>query len=322
MMAPMSSVPRMPGWLEAMFPRGMRRRMIDVGDGLRMHVAEWGPEDGVPVLMVHGNPSWGFLYRKVVADLLETSRFATPLRLVVPDLVGLGLSDKPRDASVHTLENHGRWLGAVIDALDLRDVVWVGQDWGGPIGLHALASRLDRVAGMVILNTVPGPPREGFIATPFHRFSRMPIISDIVFRGLGFPQNAMTTAQGDKTSILGRAALGYWWPLRRVRDRVAPLALARMVPDSMHHASIAPLRTCQEAVTAFRGPIAIVWGDRDPVLGGVIRHLERLLPQASVTRTSAGHFLQEEVPGPIADAVRDVILRTALRKDRADRRAS
>src|SRR4051794_9834478 len=95
------SLPRMPRWLEAMFPRGMRRRMVDVGDGLRMHVAEWGPEDGTPVLMVHGNPSWGFLYRKVVADLLETSRFATPLRLVVPDLVGLGLSDKPRDASLH-----------------------------------------------------------------------------------------------------------------------------------------------------------------------------------------------------------------------------
>lgn len=323
-----SSPPRLPRWLEAMFPDGMRRRTIDVGDGLRMHVAEWGPEDARPVLMVHGNPSWCFLYRKVVADLLRTPGEGAPaLRLVVPDLVGLGCSDKPRDASMHTLENHGRWLGAVIDALALRDLVWVGQDWGGPIGLHALASRLGRVSGMVILNTVPGPPREGFVATPFHRFSRMPVISDVVFRGLGFPQNAMFTAQGDKTSIVGRAALGYWWPLRHVRDRVAPLALARMVPDSMHHASIAPLRTCQEAVTSFRGPIAIVWGDRDPVLGSVIGHLKRLLPHAIVTRTSAGHFLQEEVPGPIADAVRDVVARAApvaseVRKDRAARPAS
>jgi haloalkane dehalogenase len=175
---------------------------------------------------------------------------------------------------------------------------------------------------MVILNTVPGPPREGFIATRFHRFSRMPVVSDIVFRGLGFPQNAMTTAQGDKTSILGRAALGYWWPLRHFGDRTAPLALARMVPDSMQHASIAPLRTCQKAVTSFRGPIAIVWGDRDPVLGTVIGHLKRLLPQATVTRTSAGHFLQEEVPGAIADAVRDVVLRCAVTKDREDHPAS
>jgi haloalkane dehalogenase len=95
-----------------------------------------------------------------------------------------------------------------------------------------------------------------------------------------------------------------------------------MVPDSMQHASIAPLRTCQKAVTSFRGPIAIVWGDRDPVLGTVIGHLKRLLPQATVTRTSAGHFLQEEVPGAIADAVRDVVLRCAVTKDREDHPAS
>ncbi len=315
----MNVPPRLPRWLEAMFPAGMRRRMLAVGDGLAMHVAEWGPENGRPVLMVHGNPSWGFLYRKVVADLLARSE-GPPLRLVVPDLIGLGCSDKPRAAALHTLENHGRWLGAALDELALRDLVYVGQDWGGPVGLHALSSRLERVSGMVLLNTVPGPPKEGFRATTFHRFARLPIVSDLVFRGLGFPQNTMAIAQGDKTSILGRAALGYWWPLRHLRDRVAPLALARMVPDSMHHASIAPLRTCQDAVTSFRGPVAIVWGDRDPVLGSVLGHMKRLLPEATVTRTRGGHFLQEEVPGPIADAIRDVVLRVT--KARAGRPAS
>lgn len=280
-----------------MFPDGMRRSMLDVGDGLHVHVAEWGDESARPVLMMHGNPTWCFLYRKVVRELA-----GDPIRCVVPDLVGLGCSDKPRDPSIHTLEAHGRWIGNVIDSLALADLVFVGQDWGGPIGLHALSSRLDRVRAMVILNTVPGPPREGFKPTAFHAFSRTRV-AEVVFR-LGFPQNVLFGAQGDKTSILGRTALGYRWPLRRMRDRVAPLALARMVPDSMHHASIAPLRTCQDAVTSFRGPLEIVWGDRDPVLGSVIRHLERLLPHARVTRTSAGHFLQEEVPREIADAVR------------------
>jgi haloalkane dehalogenase len=287
-----------------MFPEGMRRSMVDVG-GLSMHVAEWGDPSARPVLMLHGNPSWGFLYRKVVHELRELG--SAPLRLVVPDLIGLGCSDKPRDPAVHTLEAHGRWMGALVDHLDLEGLVFVGQDWGGPVGLHALASRLGRVAAMVILNTVPGPPREGFRPTAFHRFARMRA-AGVAFR-LGFPQNMMLFAQGDKTSILGRAALGYWWPLRRMADRVAPLALARMVPDSMHHASIAPLRTCQEAVTSFRGPVEIVWGDRDPVLGSVIRHLERLLPHAHVTRTRAGHFLQEEVPVEIAHAIRTAVAR-------------
>lgn len=295
--------PEMPGWLTRMFPPGMRRRMVDVG-GANMHVMEWGPEDGRPILMVHGNPSWGFLYRKVVAALLESGeRF----RFVVPDLVGLGLSDKPHDPRAHSIEAHGAWLGALVDQLDLRDLVFVGQDWGGPIGLHALATRLDRVAAMVILNTVPGPPREGFRATSFHAFSQSRA-ADLVFR-LGFPQNVMTFAQGDKTSILGRTARAYRWPLRRLRDRVAPLALARMVPDTMAHPSVAALRVCQDAITAFTGPIAVVWGDRDPVLGSVVRHVARLLPHATMTRTSAGHFLQEEVPSEIAAAVRDVVRR-------------
>lgn len=289
--------PPLPGWLARMFPSGMRRSLVDVG-GARMHVAEWGT--GRPVLMVHGNPSWSFLYRKVVRELQ-----GQPFRLVVPDLVGLGCSDKPRDASLHTIENHSRWLGALVDQLDLRDLIFVGQDWGGPIGLHALGTRLDRVSGMVILNTVTGPPRSDFRATAFHRFARMPIVSDLVFR-LGFPQNTMTLAQGDKTSILGRTALGYWWPLRHLSDRTAPLALARMVPDSMDHPSIPPLREVEKAVTRFDGPIAIVWGDRDPVLGRVIGHMQRLLPHASVTRTSGGHFLQEEVPVEIAAAIRKV----------------
>jgi pimeloyl-ACP methyl ester carboxylesterase len=291
---------RLPAWLERMFPPGMRRQLVTVdGAGNRMHVAEWG--QGAPVLMLHGNPSWCFLYRKVVAELT-----GEPLRMIVPDLVGLGCSDKPEDASAHTLENHARWLGELIDRLDLRDLVFVGQDWGGPIGISALATRLDRVRAMVILNTVTGPPRPGFRPTGFHRFARMPVVSDLAFRGLGFPQNAMWLAQGRRSSILGKAALGYWWPLRRFRDRVAPLALARMVPNSMDHPSIAPLRVVEEAITSFRGPVALVWGDRDPVLGRVIGHMQRLLPHASVTRTRAGHFLQEEVPREIAAAIRSV----------------
>jgi pimeloyl-ACP methyl ester carboxylesterase len=315
----------MPTWLERMFPSGMRRRMIDVGDGHHVHVADWGDPAGRPVLMVHGNPSWGFLYRKVVAELLREGREGregSPLRLVVPDLIGLGLSDKPRDATAHTLENHGRWLGRTIDALELRDLVFVGQDWGGPIGLHALSARLARVSGMVILNTVPGPPREGFKATAFHRFARLPIVSDAVFRLGGYPQNAMVFAQGDRTSIRGRTARGYRWPLRHIADRTAPLALARMVPDSMQHASIAPLRVCQEAITSFDGPVAIVWGDRDPVLGSVIGHLKRLLPNATVTRTQGGHFLQEQVPVEIAAAVRDVVRRSTSTTAPEDRPAS
>ncbi len=293
--------PPLPDFIERQLPPSLSRYAVRV-DGHRMHVMESG--EGRPVLLLHGNPTWGFLYRKVVRELARE-----PLRLILPDLVGLGLSDKPRDASEHQLDQHAGWVGGLIDALELEGLIFVGQDWGGPIGLCALEPRRERLAGLVVLNTVLGPPRPGFRPTAFHRFARMPVLSDLAFRGLGFPQTALWTAQGDRGSIRGQVARAYRYPLRRFRDRVAPLALARMVPDTLQHPSVPALERCQALVESFDGPAAIVWGDRDPVLGRVRRRIERLLPDAPVTRTRAGHFLQEEVPRDIANAVRDVASR-------------
>ena len=292
--------PELPRWLDSMLP--FERYALRVGEQ-RMHVMESGA--GRPVLLMHGNPTWGFLYRKVVASLDGQA-----MRFVIPDLIGLGLSTKPRDSGAHTLDAHARWLGELIDELDLRDVLLVVQDWGGPIGLRAFADRRDRLSGLVILNTVIGPPRPGFRPTAFHRFARMPVVSDFAFRVVGFPQISLGRAQGDPSSIRGDVARAYRFPLRRFRDRIAPLALARMVPDSGAHPSIEPLARCQELVESFRGPTAIVWGDRDPVLGRLRRHIERVLPDARVTVTRAGHFLQEEVPREIAAAIVDVAGRT------------
>jgi haloalkane dehalogenase len=291
------NAPSLPSWLAAQLP--FSRSLVSVGEW-RMHVMQAG--QGLPVLMLHGNPSWGFLWRKVAAALAPE-----PLRLIMPDLIGLGLSEKPRDPRLHTLENHARWLNAALDALAVDELVLVAQDWGGPVGLRAQVDR-PRAVAMVLANTVIGPPRPGFRPTPFHRFAHLPLVSDVVFR-LGFPQNVMALVQGDRRSISGDVARAYRWPLRHVADRVAPLALARMVPDSPAHPSVPSLRRCQAWVEQFTGPLHLVWGERDPVLGRVINFLERHLPQAKVTRTSGGHFLQEEVPGPIAAAVRDVVAR-------------
>ncbi|MEW5849944.1 MAG: alpha/beta fold hydrolase [Myxococcota bacterium] len=213
--------PPLPGWLQELLP--FERYVVDVGEQ-RMHVMECG--QGQPVLMLHGNPTWGFLWRKVATALM-----GAPVRCIMPDLVGLGLSSKPRSLTAHTLEAHAGWLGELVDALQLDDVVFVGQDWGGPIGLRALAERKERVHGLVLLNTVVSPPREGFRASFFHRFAQMPVVSDVVFRGLAFPQCVLASVQGERASIRGRVADAYRWPLRGWENNAAPLALARMVPD-------------------------------------------------------------------------------------------
>jgi haloalkane dehalogenase len=288
--------PPVPDWISNLLPAGLRRYRVDVS-GYAMHVMEAG--EGRPVLLVHGNPTWGFLYRKVAA-LLQ----GEPLRLILPDLVGLGFSDKPRNPTEHQLDAHARWLGSLLDALRLEGAVIVLHDWGGPIGLRALADRPSLADGLVLLNTVVGPPRSGFRPSRFHRLARLPVVSDVVFRGIGFPMRSLHKVQGDPRSISGDVARAYRFPLRGLRDNVAPLALARMVPDQPGHASMEPLARCQAFFESFVGPVAVVWGERDPILGRVLPWIEKLKPQARVTRTPAGHFLQEEVPEAVADAVR------------------
>jgi pimeloyl-ACP methyl ester carboxylesterase len=269
--------------------------------GRRIHLIDHGDPAARPVVLLHGNPAWSFLWRKVIALL-------PGFRCVAPDLLGLGLSDRLPRIADHSLDRHGAAMAEVVEALDLRDVILVGQDWGGPIAAQVGARLPERIAGLVLANTavtVPAHPK----GTLFHRFARIPGLSDLVFRGFGFPQNLLWPIQGDKRSIRGEVARAYRWPLRTWRDRVAPLALARMVPGRQDHPSIPALRRGEEWILSFPGPAALVWGMRDPLLGRSLRHLERTLPNAPVTRTAAGHFLQEEVPAELAAAIRDVAKR-------------
>ena len=113
--------------------------------------------------------------------------------------------------------------------------------------------------------------------------------------------------QGDRSSIRGDVLRAYLHPLRE--DNSAVLALARMVPDSVQHPSVGELERCQRYVERFEGPAAIVWGERDPVLGKLQRRVHRALPHAALTRTQGGHFVQEEFPDEIAAAIRDVARR-------------
>lgn len=297
----------LPDEIVAQLPAGFRERTVAC-DREQMHVLEWGPESGTPIVLVHGNPTWGFLWRKVVAAVIARD---PKLRLIVPDLIGLGLSSKP-DIAAHTLEHHAAWLGAMLDAIAPGPLVLAAQDWGGPIGLCAMAARVARLRGIVLGNTAVGPPAPGFKPTLFHRLSQLPVASDVLFRRLGFPLGVLHLSQGDRSSIRGAVARAYRWPLRRLADRAAPLALARMVPDSVdRHPSLAALRVSNECFATASVPVSLVWGTRDPILGRVINHLERVRPDATIVRTEAGHFLQEEVPVPLAEAIVDVARRAS-----------
>jgi haloalkane dehalogenase len=172
--------------------------------------------------------------------------------------------------------------------------------------MRAMADRRARLRGIVLGNTAVGPPAPSFKPTLFHRLAQMPVVSDALFRGLGFPLGVLHYSQGDRRSIRGDVARAYRWPLRSIKSRSAPLALARMVPDSLAHATVPELQIVEDLFRTAQVPVALVWGTKDPILGRVIGHAARLRPDATVVKTGAGHFLQEEVPDDLATAIVDV----------------
>ena len=312
--------PLLPPYLAAKLPY---RRGIAHVSGDSIHFVDEGAwPDGAEttVLLFHGNPTWSFLWRDVIRHLgagqAASSAALRTTRVIAPDLVGLGLSDKPRSPRAHSLAMHLARMHELIEGLlakarARKRVVVVGQDWGGPIGA-GVAMRLEAnepgsVAAMLFANTSVLPPARPFRPKAFHRFSQAPIVSDLVFRGLGFPLFSLGGVQGDRDSIRGEVSRAYWHPLRSPLDRAAPVGLARMVPDGEGHPSVPLLDAIGRFVTSFPRPIGLVWGVRDPILGRAIDRHERELRPVFVDRTQAGHFLQEEVPELLAKRIAELV---------------
>lgn len=298
---PKTTPPELPSFLNEDLPFERKAYKLESGThrGKIIHFIDHGNPDGLPVILQHGNPTWCFLWRKVITQL-DPERF----RCLAPDLLGFGLSGTLSRVSEHTLESHLQAMREWAESLELtQGAIVVGQDWGGPLAV-GMGMALPEVSGFVLGNTSVLVPRRP-LGTAFHKFARTPVVSDIVFRLAGFPQNILGRVQGDPESISGNVARAYRWPLRLGR-RAGPLGLARMVPSSPVHASVQPLREIEAWTRAFDGPMALVWGERDPILGQVLERHVRAFPEASVTRTQAGHFLQEEVPDKIARAIEDV----------------
>jgi haloalkane dehalogenase len=269
-------------------------------DGYRIHLVDEG--NGPAVLLQHGNPMWCFLWRKIIPILLNGG-----IRVVAPDLVGLGLSDKPRNPKVHSLEFHGRLIATLVSGLGVEKLTIVGQDWGGPVTGYAASLKPEGVAGAVFANTSIRAPSRAPRVTRFHRFSHLPMLSTFVFRVLNFPIPFFHLAQGNRGSIGRKERHAYRFPLRSYRDRVAPLALARMVPTTLDHPTVECLRRVERWAESFNGPVRLVWGTRDPILGRSLKRMRGLFPDARVTETDAGHYLQEEVPEILAQAILDVV---------------
>ena len=268
---------------------------VEVEPGIKVHVLDVG--QGLPVFLMHGNPTSGFLYRKVVENL--------PLdrvRVIMPTSVGLGFSSKV-PASQHTLDNHIRWINETLNQLQISEVVYAGQDWGGPIGMGALALSPDVLQGAVILNTGFNAPSISTDLSPAHALVKTPVVGEFILEVVFSIFERLGGVQGDPSSWSEDVVEIYGRPVYESGNAKAPLALMRMVTDGPDHPSTPALRMIEDYVKELDIPAEIVWGMKDPILAKTLPIMKNNFPKAPVTQTSAGHFLQEEVPIEIAEAL-------------------
>ena len=289
----------LPDYAAAALPQGYKSYLVEVEPGIKIHVLEAG--EGTPVYLQHGNPTNGLLYRKIWQEL-PTDR----MRLIMPTMVGLGFSTKI-PASEHTLENHVRWMNAALRQIDPGGLVYVGQDWGGAVGLGALMRSPELLKGMVLLNTGFSAPKEKFELSRPHAIAATPIMGEVLLENVVSVFDRLHETQGDPASIPPEVAALYARPVRESGNIKGPLALMRMVPTGPDHPTSPLMSEVEAYARALKVPTEIVWGMRDPILARLLPAMTEMYPAARVTETQAGHFLQEEVPVKIAEAIERVV---------------
>ena len=289
----------LPSYASNMVDSNYKSYFIEVEPGLKVHVIEAG--EGFPVFLMHGNPTSGFLYRKVVEKLPLNK-----VRVIMPTSLGLGFSSKI-PASEHTAENHIYWINKVLKELELKELVYAGQDWGGPIGMGALSLSPELLKGAVLLNTGFNAPKANADLSPAHAIVKTPVLGEILLEVVFSIFERLKSVQGNPDSWTSEVAELYGRPVYESGNSKAPLAMMRMVPDGPNHPSAPSMRRVEEYVNTLEIPAEIVWGENDPILGRALPFMQQNFPNARLTKTTAGHFLQEEVPNEIAEALIRVI---------------
>ncbi|MEI6417543.1 MAG: haloalkane dehalogenase [Sphingomonadales bacterium] len=269
------------------------------GTPMRLHYVDEGPRDAAPILLMHGEPSWSYLYRKFVGPLVAAGH-----RVVAPDLIGFGKSDKPADRNDYTYERHVAWMSDWLTGLDLNGITLFCQDWGGLIGLRLVAAFPDRFARLVIANT--GLPigtgwSEGFAAwlAFSQRVEQFPV---------GFIVNGGTTRDLTPAEVAAYDA-----PFPDESFKEGARQFPTLVPITPEHGSVAENKAAWTVLEQFTKPVLTAFSDKDAVTaGGEKLFISRMPGAAGQPHTivaGAGHFCQEDAPEAYVRLILDHIAR-------------
>ena len=271
------------------------------GGRLRVHYVDEGPRDAAPVLLMHGEPSWSYLYRHMIPPLLAAGH-----RVVAPDLIGFGRSDKPTAQADYTYQRHVDWMLSALQQLDLQNITLFCQDWGGLIGLRLLAAEPQRFARLVVGNTAlptgdqpMGPAFEGW-----REYSQT--VEDF---------NAGRIVYGGTTSKLTEAEVAaYNAPYPDDSYKAGARRFPMLVPSTPDDPATIPNRAAWEVLRGLDIPVLTLFGADDKIMAGVEKVFQKLMPGAAgqdhQVLPDAGHFLQEDVGPELAKRINAFIAAT------------
>lgn len=274
---------------------------LDVGD-LRIHYVDEGPRDAGPILMLHGNPTWSYMYRVPIRSLAERGH-----RCVAFDHMGFGRSSKPAEPRRYILSTHVQNAIGVLDELDLTDVTLVCHDWGGPIGLGAALERPERVSRVVAMNTwawelpsfLPGFLRQ-FRSEGLGEI--LALASNAVVESI--PGGMASRNRDGAMMDAYRAAHPDYW------SRLGTLAFIRDIPLTENDVSAPLMGHIHQSLSELNLPLLLVWGMRDRVfVPAFLDQWQAIFPDAHRVELQAGHYLVEDCPHEVADSIHEFVSR-------------
>ncbi|MGH9016769.1 MAG: haloalkane dehalogenase [Acidimicrobiales bacterium] len=279
---------------------------------LRMHYVEAGPPDADPVVLLHGQPTWSYLYRRVIEKVAAAGHW-----VIAPDLIGFGRSDKPTDRFAYTFAHHVDWVAGFVEALDLRRISLVVQDWGGPIGLAVLARSPERFARVVASNTIlhtADPALEGRIRWAAHGLGESRVVlEEALVDYVALTQRAPVLRAGDFVAFATASAVApevlaaYDAPFPDERYQAGMRQFPSLIPLTRNDPGAAINRATWDVLERFEGPFVTAFSDGDMAIAGWDTVFQERIPgargQAHTVITGAGHFVQEDKGPELADVI-------------------